>query len=76
MPRKKQLYFSKCEIDGRCLSLLLTENEVLQASKRAELEENQKFLAIDSMIGSCWPIEKPPKCSLWNKLLGRCDCKE
>lgn len=76
MPKQKVLYFTKCEIDGRCLALLLTEKEIVQATKRAELKENQKYLAEESMIGSCWPITKPPKCSLWNKILGRCDCKE
>ena len=45
MPKQKVLYFTKCEIDGRCLALLLTEKEIVQATKRAELKENQKYLA-------------------------------
>jgi hypothetical protein len=76
MPKQKKLYFSRCEIDGRCVTLLLTEKEIVNAAKRCELKENEKFLIEENMIGSCWPVEKPPKCSIWNKLLGRCDCKE
>jgi len=76
MPKKQEkLYFSKTELDGRCISMLLTEKEILKASERALDEKNAEFVG-DNMIGSCWPIQKPPSCSLWNRIMGRCDCKE
>jgi hypothetical protein len=47
---------------------------VLKAGERALEEKNAAFLA-DNLIGICWPIAKPPKCSLWDRFIGKCDCK-
>ena len=37
---KKQLHFAKTEIDGRCIDMLLTEDEIIKASKRVLNEKN------------------------------------
>ena len=74
MAAEKKLYFTKIEIDGRCVPMLLTEKEVLRAGDRALEEKNASFLA-DNIIGICWPVTKPPKCSLWDRFMGKCDCK-
>jgi hypothetical protein len=71
---KKQLHFAKTEIDGRCIDMLLTEDEIIKASKRALNPTNSKFMP--EVLNTCWPIEHPPKCSFWDRLLGNCECKK
>ena len=71
---KKNLYYTKIEVDGRCLDLLFTEDEIKKASKRAINKNNNKF--IPETVNTCWPLERPPKCSFWSKILGTCECKE
>jgi len=59
------------EIDGRCLDLLVTDDEITNLFERSLSEANKKF--IDSKkCCSCWPINKPPECSFWKKILGMC----
>ena len=66
-------YYTKIELDGRCINLLLTEKEVIRSHKRA-IDNATKNGIDESMFGVCWPTEQPPKCSLWDRILGRCNC--
>lgn len=70
---KSQLYFTKIEVDGRCLDLLFTEAEIARASKRAIDPKNCDL--IPDSVNTCWPVQKPPACSFWNRILGNCECK-
>jgi len=64
---------TKVDIDGRCLDLLLTEEEVAIAHARAMSPSNVHLLGVDCC--SCWPSEKIP-CGFWDSVLNKCDCKE
>jgi len=66
-------YYTKIEVDGRCIDLLFTEEEIAIASERT-LDPKNIDLIPDS-VNTCWPIEKPPACSFWNRILGNCNCK-
>jgi len=63
------------EIDGRCLDLLLTDEEVSQCFERALLNKNFKFIDLNKSCKS-WTIDKPRTCSLWKKLLKICKCDD
>ena len=67
---KNKLFYSKIQIDGRCVDLLLSEAEITRAAKRAYDPKNIECLGQDATL--CWPIEKPPECSFWNRLIGKC----
>jgi hypothetical protein len=71
---KSKLYYSKIEIDGRCLDLLFTESEIVNASRRAENPKNAKY--IPDGVNTCWSVEQPPDCSFWSQILGICDRKK
>lgn len=58
-------------VDGRCLDLLLTDEEVSTAFERSLKDDNQQFIDNDRRCGS-WPINKPPECSFWRRILGIC----
>lgn len=66
----KKLIYGKIEVDGRCLDLLFTEVEVARANKRAIEPTNSNL--IPENVNTCWPIEKPPECSFWNRITGNC----
>lgn len=68
--KDQKLYFSKIDVDGRCIDLLLTETEIARASKRAIDPKNCD--QIPDNLNTCWPIDKPPACSFWDKILGNC----
>lgn len=74
MKSKNKLFYTKIEVDGRCLDLLFTEKEIARASNRIIDPANSDF--IPSTLNTCWPIEQPPKCSFWEKILGNCSCKD
>jgi hypothetical protein len=74
MKSKNKLFYTKIEVDGRCIDLLLTEKEITKGSNRIIDPVNSDF--IPNTINTCWPIEQPPKCSFWDKILGNCSCKE
>jgi hypothetical protein len=67
---EKHLTYGKVQVDGRCIDLLLTDVEVARASKRACDPANNLYIPTD--INTCWPIEKPPECSFWNRIMGNC----
>jgi hypothetical protein len=71
MQKDKTLTYGKIQVDGRCIDLLFTEIEIARASKRA-CDENNSHL-IPSDVNTCWPIEKPPECSFWDRIM--CKCK-
>jgi hypothetical protein len=63
------------EVDGRCLDLLLTEDEIAAGFERCLEASNQKF--IGEKCCACWPVNKPPECPFWRKILGLCvQCEE
>jgi len=64
-------YHAKTTKDNRCIDLLLTEEEVIVAFKRS-LDPNNKNYFDENNCGSCWNIEKPPKCNFWSRILGIC----
>ncbi len=62
-------------VDGRCIDLLLTEDEIATSFGRAINKSNKDFIDTENCC-SCWSIKSPPKCSLWSKILGQCnDCE-
>lgn len=58
-------------VDGRCLDLLLTEDEIATCFERSLMEDNQKYINPEECC-SCWPANKPPECPFWRKILGIC----
>jgi len=58
-------------IDGRCLDLLMTENEITDCFQRSLLESNKKYIDLEKCC-SCWPVNEPPSCPFWRKILGIC----
>lgn len=58
-------------VDGRCIDLLLTDDEISTALERALREENQQFID-EKECCSCWPINPPPECPFWRRILGVC----
>jgi hypothetical protein len=66
----KELIHVQTTKDGRCLDLLLTMKEVEKGVLRATEPENQKFMPND--CATCWPIEKPPKCTFWDRIMFKC----
>lgn len=68
--QNKKLTYTKIEIDGRCIDLLFNDAEIAKAAKRA-CDPNNGDL-IPENTNTCWPIEKPPECSFWNRIIGKC----
>lgn len=62
---------TKITIDGRCLDLLLTENEIATCFERCLLDRNQKYIDSENCC-ACWPANLPPDCPFWRKILGIC----
>lgn len=58
-------------VDGRCLDLLLTEDEIATCFERTLSESNHKYISTDQCC-ACWPVNKPPECPFWRKILGIC----
>ena len=58
-------------VDGRCLDLLLTDEEISAAFERSLKGENQN-LVDKRKCCSCWPVNRPPECSFWRRILGIC----
>lgn len=58
-------------VDDRCLDLLLTNEEITAAFERAMKDENQQFVDKNKCC-ACWPVNQPPVCPFWQKILGIC----
>jgi hypothetical protein len=56
--------------DDRCIDMLLTISEIEKGVERATNPENTDILS--TTCNTCWPIEKPPKCSFWDRLMFNC----
>ena len=68
-------FYAKVEIDGRCVDLLLTHAETVRAYSRAK--ENPSMVSdVRGYTELCCevPVETR-KCSIWEKLLGKCNCQ-
>lgn len=59
-------------VDGRCLDLLITEEEIATCFERSLSEQNQKYIDTEKCC-SCWPANKPPECAFWRRILGMCE---
>lgn len=66
-----QLRHTTIAVDGRCLDLLLTDEEITVAFERSLREENQGVIDQTKRC-SCWPVNPPPECSFWRRILGIC----
>jgi hypothetical protein len=67
---KDELIHVQFTKDDRCIDMLLTIEEIEKGVERA-IDPNY----IDSLSPTCctcWPIEKPPKCSFWDRILCKC----
>ena len=75
MNESTEAKLAKCKVnvDGRCLDLLLTEEEVIVAHSRAMKPGNVHLLGNDCC--SCWPSTKEP-CGFWDRVLNKCDCSK
>jgi hypothetical protein len=67
---RKDLVHLQATKDGRCLDLLLTMKEIEKAVARAEDPKNSNLIPSDCC--TCWPIEKPPECTFWNRIMFNC----
>ena len=67
---RKDLVHLQATKDGRCLDLLLTMKEIEKAVARAEDPKNSNLIPSDCC--TCWPIEKPPECNFWNRIMFNC----
>ena len=77
MPReikREKLIYIQGKKDDRCLDMLLTMKEIEKGIARAEDEKNKDLIPAD--CGTCWPIEKPPKCTFWDRIMFNCSNKE
>lgn len=73
MPReikREELVYIQAQKDGRCIDMLLPMKEIEKAVSRAEDPKNASL--IPSSCCTCWPIEKPPECSFWNRIMFNC----
>lgn len=59
-------------VDGRCLDLLLTEDEITTCFERTLEEKNHAYIDMQNCC-QCWPVNKPPECPFWRKILGMCE---
>lgn len=58
-------------VDGRCIDMLLTDDEISAGLERFLKEENRKLIDIDKCC-DCWPTSPPPECPFWHRVLGIC----
>ena len=63
------LYHTTITKDNKCLDLLLTEDEIVRAFQRSLNSSNKNYISSEKCC-SCWDLNKPPKCSFWEKILG------
>lgn len=58
-------------VDGRCIDLLLNDEEISAGLERAIDGANQGLIDMDKCC-SCWPVNQPPECPFWERVLGIC----
>lgn len=59
-------------VDGRCIDLLITDDEIATCFERFLADHNQKYIDQEKCCG-CWPTNKPPECPFWRRILGICE---
>lgn len=77
MPRKvkEELIHIQTIRDNRCVDMFLTLSEIEKGVDRFLDPKNESIRP--NTCCTCWPIEKPPKCSFWDRIMFRCEsCKE
>lgn len=64
-------------IDGKCLDLLMTDEEIANAFERATHAENDQYINPNACC-SCWPIDTGEDCCpFWKSIFGLCsECEE
>lgn len=67
-----ELRHAQITVDGRCIDLLLTEDEISNGLERFLRDENKQFIDMDKCC-TCWPINLPPECPFWRRILGICE---
>ena len=68
-------FYAKVNIDGRCVDLLMTNTEVVRSFNRAK-ENPEKVNDVRCYTELCCEVPVVNrKCSIWEKLLGKCDCQ-
>lgn len=72
---EQKYFYAKVQIDGRCVDLLLTNSEIVRAHTRAK--ENPSMVSdVRGYTELCCEVSvQKRKCSIWEKLLGNCDCQ-
>jgi len=68
--KREELIYIQGKKDNRCLDMLLTIKEIEKAVARAEDVKNKHL--IPENCDTCWPIEKPPKCTFWDRVMFNC----
>jgi hypothetical protein len=68
--KRSELVFLQAKKDDRCIDMLLTLREIEKAIARAEDPKNSDLIPHDCC--TCWPIEKPPKCKFWDRIMFNC----
>ena len=73
-------FYAETTVNGRKLSLLLTEDQILDGV-RAALKNPD--VVCENSPGICWSTKNPldeqhnaTECSFWRKLFKLCDCKD
>ena len=64
---KEDLIYAQATIDGRCIDLILTQEQLMQGFETG--------LARPDLIpacGQCWDIKKPNKCGVLDRIMNRC----
>jgi len=67
---RSDLVFIQATRDGRCIDMLLPMKEIEKGVSRAIDPKNTDL--IPNNCCTCWPIEKPPNCTFWDRLLFNC----
>ena len=67
---RSELVFIQTVKDDRCIDMLLSMKEIEKGISRA-IDPKNKSLIPDNCC-TCWPIEKPPSCTFWDRLLFKC----
>ncbi len=71
MAKYQRLFHTTVYVDDRCLDLLLSHDEIVQAFERSLADGNKKFIDLNKCC-DCWSTKKPPKCSFWSRIMGCC----
>jgi hypothetical protein len=68
--KRSELVHIQTTKDGRCVDMLLTMKEIEKGMDRFIDPKNESLRPSDCC--TCWPIEKPPKCTFWDRILFKC----